>query len=125
MALPRPFTVTVHPFLSPSDPHTYSCAYERGNPSSRNAIVYIGGLTSGPHSASSLSQTLLNTLDNACLGYSIWESRMRSSYGGWGYSSLMNDVEDIAALVRYLLGLGKEKVVLLGSSTGTTPLPQL
>jgi pimeloyl-ACP methyl ester carboxylesterase len=47
---------------------------------------------------------------------------MRSSYTGFGYSSLSNDVEDIAAVVTYLRELGKEKVVLLGSSTGMETL---
>jgi hypothetical protein len=49
---------------------------------------------------------------------------MRSSYAGFGYSSLANDVEDTAALVRYLRGIGKEKIVLMGSSTGTPPPPR-
>lgn len=43
---------------------------------------------------------------------------MRSSYTGFGFSSLANDAEDISALVTYLRELGKEKIVLLGSSTG-------
>lgn len=43
---------------------------------------------------------------------------MRSSYTGWGYSSLKDDVADIAALVKYLRGKGKEKIVLMGHSTG-------
>lgn len=43
---------------------------------------------------------------------------MRSSYTGFGYSSLANDVEDIAALVTYLKGRDKKKIVLMGSSTG-------
>ena len=47
---------------------------------------------------------------------------MRSSYTGWGYSSLANDVEDIAALVKYLISLGKKRIVLLGSSTGNISL---
>jgi pimeloyl-ACP methyl ester carboxylesterase len=57
-------------------------------------------------------------LERSALDYSIWEFRMRSSYSGFGYSSLANDVEDVAALVQYLRGLGKEKIVLMGSSTG-------
>ncbi|KAJ8114259.1 hypothetical protein OPT61_g3812 [Boeremia exigua] len=118
MALPPPFSTTVHPFTSPTSPQAYSCAYERGNPSSRNALIYIGGLTSGPHTTLELLNTLLSFLDDTGLGYSIWEARMRSSFTGWGYSSLENDVEDIAALVKYLGRLGKERVVLLGSSTG-------
>lgn len=118
MALPQPFTVTVHPLTSPAYPHAYSCAYEQGNTSSPNALIYVGGLTSGPHTALDLSKTLLLALDDAGLGYSIWECRMRSSFTGWGYSCLKDDVEDIAALVKYLMGLGKKRVVLLGSSTG-------
>ncbi|KAF2441633.1 DUF1749-domain-containing protein [Karstenula rhodostoma CBS 690.94] len=43
---------------------------------------------------------------------------MRSSYTGFGYSSLSNDVQDISALVSYLRTLGKEKIVLCGASTG-------
>lgn len=122
MTLPQPFSVTVHPFTSPTPHDAFSCAYERGNTSSRNALVYIGGLTSGPHTTVSILHTLLLALDDAGLGYSIWEFRMRSSYTGWGYSSLANDVEDIAALVKYLISLGKKRIVLLGSSTGNISL---
>jgi hypothetical protein len=57
------------------------------------------------------------------LDYSLWEFRMRSSYTGFGYSSLANDVEDTAALVTYLRGIGKKKIVLIGSSSGMFPLP--
>jgi len=43
---------------------------------------------------------------------------MRSSYTGFGYSSLANDAADISSLVTYLRTLGKTKIVLLGHSTG-------
>ncbi|KZM26550.1 uncharacterized protein EKO05_0005400 [Ascochyta rabiei] len=115
MTVPPPFSVTVHPFTSPT-PNT--CAYERGDSSSHNALIFVGGLTSGPHTALVLLDTVFGAISDAKLGYSIWEFRMRSSFTGFGYSSLADDVEDIAALVRYLKGLGKEKVVLMGSSTG-------
>jgi hypothetical protein len=111
-----PFAVTVHPFSSPTPS---SCAYERGNSSSRNALVYIGGLTSGPHSTPFI-ETLVSALQHTeDADYSLWEFRMRSSYTGFGHSSLANDVEDTTALVKYLHTLGKEKIVLMGSSTGT------
>jgi hypothetical protein len=116
----KSFPVLVHPFTSPTP---FSCAYERGNTTCRNALVYIGGLTSGPHTTPQLD-TLIEALKNHHeLSYSFWEFRMRSSYTGFGYSSLANDVEDISALVRYLRGLGKQKVVLLGSSTGKMIAP--
>jgi hypothetical protein len=54
--------------------------------------------------------------------FAIWEFRMRSSYTGFGYSSLANDVEDIAALVTYLKSRDKKKIVLMGSSTGAIRL---
>lgn len=52
------------------------------------------------------------------LDYSLWEFRMRSSYTGFGYSSIANDVEDTAALVTYLRKIGKKKIVLIGASSG-------
>ena len=103
-----PYPVTVHPFSSAA---RWSCAYERGDPASRNALVYISGLTGGPHAID------LSTIDAALrketkLSYGVWEFRMRSSYNGFGYSSLVNDREDTESFVRYLRGLGRERVVL-------------
>lgn len=114
-AMAGPFTVTVHPFTSPTP---FSCAYERGTTSYRNALVFIGGLTSGPHTTPQLNLLIQALEDESELSYSFWEFRMRSSYTGFGYSSLENDSEDIAALVKYLEEIGKEHIVLLGSSTG-------
>ncbi|EAQ93734.1 hypothetical protein CHGG_01969 [Chaetomium globosum CBS 148.51] len=108
-----PFQLTVHPFPSPT--HN-SCAYERGPSSAKNALVFIGGLTTGPH-ATNLT-VLAKALEQSALDYSLWEFHMRSSYSGFGYSSIANDVEDTAALVKYLRGIGKDKIVLMGASTG-------
>ncbi|KAH6651223.1 hypothetical protein F5144DRAFT_609025 [Chaetomium tenue] len=108
-----PFQLTVHPFPSPTHG---SCAYERGPSSARNALVFIGGLTTGPH-ATNLT-ALAKMLEQPAVDYSLWEFRMRSSYSGFGYSSIANDVEDTAALVKYLRSIGKEKIVLMGASTG-------
>ncbi|KAK4202984.1 hypothetical protein QBC40DRAFT_275644 [Triangularia verruculosa] len=112
-----PFKTIVHPL--PSDPSgnahsTDLAAYEYEPFSSPNALVFIHGLTAGPHT------TDLTHMQAAIpFEYSIWELRMRSSYSGWGYSSLHNDVQDLARLVRYLRDdLKKEKVVLMGASTG-------
>ncbi|KAK0732472.1 hypothetical protein B0T21DRAFT_334657 [Apiosordaria backusii] len=112
-----PFKVVVHPL--PEEPSESShvlrlTAYEYEPFSSPNALVFIHGLTAGPH-------TTGHTHLQAALpsDYSIWELRMRSSYSGWGYSSLDNDVRDLARLVRYLCDdLKKEKIVLMGASTG-------
>jgi pimeloyl-ACP methyl ester carboxylesterase len=115
MAPSGPFPVTVHPFDSEC---RGSAAYEVGLTSAHNAIVFIGGLTDGPHTIP-YTRLLAQHLEQAeDLGYSVFEFRMRSSFSGFGTSNLSNDVEDISALVRYLRGIGKKKIVLFGSSTG-------
>ncbi|KAI4628451.1 hypothetical protein J4E83_003001 [Alternaria metachromatica] len=119
----RPFSVHVHP-IPPTEPKT--CAYERRHSNSakcKNALVFIGGLGTGPHTTPYLGP-LNDALERASLKdgngvrYSIWELRMRSSYTGFGYGSLKEDAEDLKELVQYLKEIGKEKVVLIGSSTG-------
>ncbi|KAF4472310.1 UPF0613 [Fusarium albosuccineum] len=115
MAPSGPFTVTVHPFESEC---RASCAYEIGLASARNALVFIGGLTDGPHTIP-YTRLLAKHLEDAKeLSFSVFEIRMRSSFTGFGISSLSNDAEDISSLVKYLRGIGKEKIVLFGSSTG-------
>jgi pimeloyl-ACP methyl ester carboxylesterase len=110
------FTVRVHPF----SPMTESCAYEMGVASAENALVFIGGLFNGPHSKTYV-RTLARRLEEAAAGalsYSVFEFRLASSFTGFGYSSLAKDVRDITALVKYLRGLGKKRIVLMGHSTG-------
>ncbi|KAI8221756.1 putative sterigmatocystin biosynthesis P450 monooxygenase STCB [Colletotrichum sp. SAR 10_77] len=110
---PGTFSCVVHPYDSPTSNAT---AYEIG-PSGSNAILFVGGLGDGPHTVS-YTQTIARNLEAKSLDWSVFEIRMRSSFTGYGYSSLKNDVEDISALVRYLRGIGKKKIVLMGHSTG-------
>jgi len=111
---PGPFPVLVHPFSSPTQG---SCAYELGSPS-RDALVFIGGLGDGPHTIPYV-RTIAHELEKAAgLSYSVFEVRLSSSFTGYGFTSLKDDVKDLSALVRYLRWLGKKKVVFLGHSTG-------
>ncbi|KAJ2904617.1 dolichol-phosphate mannosyltransferase [Zalerion maritima] len=111
------YSTRVHHFKSLTP---QSCAYELGREDSRNAVVFIGGLGDGPHTipyVRTIAQHLKSSRPD--LSYSIFEIRMTSSFGGFGFSSLQNDVADISALVSHLRGeLGRQKVVLLGHSTG-------
>lgn len=111
-----PFPVTVHPYPSPKV--RQACAYELGPSSARNAIVFIGGLTDGPHTVPYIRTVAAKIQATAGLDYSVFEIRMRSSFFGFAWSSLSKDVEDISALVKYLRGLGKQKIILFGHSTG-------
>lgn len=111
-----PFSVLVHPYCAPS---AGTCAYEQGDASSKNAVIFIGGLTDGPHTTGFI-RTVARHLEQARrLDYSVFEVRLRSSFTGFGTSSLARDVEDISALVTHLRRLGREKVVLFGHSTGS------
>lgn len=115
MATAPPFSVTVHPYKSRVKG---SSAYELGPTTAKNAILFIGGLFDGPHTVT-YTRTVAKFVEEAKdLDYSIFEIRMRSSFIGFGMSSLKNDVEDISALVTYLRSIGREKVVLFGHSTG-------
>lgn len=109
------FTTTVHPFESPT-PH--ACAYETGLTNAKNALVFIGGLGDGPHTVP-YPRTIAKRLEREPeLSYSVFEFRLTSSFSGFGFARLADDVADISALVKYLRSIGKRRVVLLGHSTG-------
>jgi pimeloyl-ACP methyl ester carboxylesterase len=110
------FTTTVHPFPSPT---SHACAYESGRPDAKNALVFIGGLGDGPHTVP-YPRAIAKRLDaEPSLSYSVFEFRLKSSFTGFGFARLVDDVADISALVRYLRSIGKERIVLMGHSTGS------
>ncbi|KAI1306352.1 hypothetical protein F5Y03DRAFT_354486 [Xylaria venustula] len=108
------FTTTVHPFASPT---SQACAYEIGSQDAKNALIFIGGLGDGPHTVP-YTRVLAKRLGEDLTGYSLFEFRLKSSFSAFGFTRLADDVADIAALVKYLRGLGKERIVLMGHSTG-------
>ncbi|KAI1810322.1 dolichol-phosphate mannosyltransferase [Poronia punctata] len=110
------FTTTVHPFPSST---SNACAYEIGRPNAKNALVFIGGLGDGPHTVP-YPRALAKRLDQEpALDFSVFEFRLSSSFSGFGFLKLADDVADISALVNYLRSIGKERVVLMGHSTGS------
>ncbi|KAI0199665.1 hypothetical protein F4808DRAFT_204328 [Astrocystis sublimbata] len=110
-----PFTTTVHPFRSPT---SNACAYEIGPGNAINALVFIGGLGDGPHTVPYARELAKRMKEDSLLGYSLFEFRLKSSYDGFGFARLVDDVADIAALVKYLRSIGMERIVLMGHSTG-------
>lgn len=110
-----PYPVLVHPFSSPTQ---NACAYELGDTSSRNALIFIGGLGDGPHTVPYVRTVAEKLGATDGLSYSVFEFRLSSSFTAFGYHRLKDDVADISALVKYLRGLGKQKIVLMGHSTG-------
>lgn len=116
MAPPGTFITTVHPFTSPT-PH--ACAYEAGLADAKNALVFIGGLGDGPHTVPYPRAIAKRLEAEPKLSYSVFEFRLTSSFNSFGLACLANDVADISALVNYLRSIGKQRVVLMGHSTGS------
>ncbi|OAA67997.1 DUF1749 domain containing protein [Niveomyces insectorum RCEF 264] len=118
-----PFPVLVHPYDSPT---RHACAYELATSTSttaRHAVVFIGGLSDGPHTVPYVRTIAGRMASAADVGparaYSVFELRMASSFDSYGFKRLSDDVADLAALVRYLRsGLGRDKIVFVGHSTG-------
>lgn len=111
----KPFPTIVHPFDSPAG---NACAYESGLSDARNSLVFIGGLFDGPNTVPYPRAIARRLESHPELSYSVFEFRLRSSFTGFGFQRLADDVEDTSALVKYLRSIGKEKVVLIGHSTG-------
>lgn len=111
-----PFPVTVHPYPSKVK---HACAYELGSSQARNALIFVGGLGDGPHTVPYIRAVAAKIAADTGLSYSVFEIRIRSSFCGFGWNNLAKDVQDISSLVKYLRGIGKEKVVLMGHSTGS------
>lgn len=115
------FPVTVHEYEIAAKPGRFAYAYEftASSPRRKNALVVIGGLGGGPHTLR-YPRMIAKRLeaDAGQLGFSVFEPRLRTSFAGFGYGSLAGDVADLDALVRYLRGIGMEKIVLMGHSTG-------
>ena len=80
---------------------------------------FLSAASKTAHTPTPYIRTVAKQLELASeLSYSVFEIRLRSSFIGFGTSSLEEDVADISALVKYLRTLGREKIVLFGHSTG-------
>ncbi|KAI5478564.1 hypothetical protein MNV49_004823 [Pseudohyphozyma bogoriensis] len=84
------------------------------SPSQPNLVLFLGGLHDG-----------FNTIDFSTKlggvrkGWGCAQVLTSSSYQGWGEGSVERDVKEIGEAVKYFWKLGKEKIVLLGHSTGS------
>ncbi|KAK4194733.1 hypothetical protein QBC40DRAFT_269866 [Triangularia verruculosa] len=112
--MPPPFPVLVHTIpVSPTKTlHLYSHPTPSPTP---NALLFIGGLGDGPHTIPyplALSRTITPS-------FTVYQTRLTSSFSAFGYSSLSQDAHELRSIVRHLRTvLNKQKVVLMGHSTG-------
>lgn len=121
------YPVLVHNYGSKLVPH--ACIYEIAPPgvswntsrSRSDALVFIGGLGDGPHTVPAIRAVAdrLARMGGGLEDWSVFEIRLNSSFGQWGFSSLREDVREIGEVVSYLRDrLGRRRVVLMGHSTG-------
>lgn len=85
----------------------------------KNVIVFVGGLGDGLLTVPYVAP-LAASLEPQ--GWGVVQILISSSYKGWGTGSLRRDAKEIGQLVRYLRseqGGQREKIVLVGHSTGT------
>ncbi|KAH3671490.1 hypothetical protein OGAPHI_000192 [Ogataea philodendri] len=93
-------------------------------PQSKKVVLFIGGLTDGLMNVPYLPD-LAAGLDK--IGWTLVQIHFSSSYLGWGTGSLKRDAEEIGQLVEYLRserGGSREKIVLMGHSTGCQDIIQ-
>lgn len=90
-------------------------------PSSRNTLIFIGGLTDTLGTVPYLP-TLAEAI--APFDYSIVQPQLSSSLGGYGLSSLEADAQEICLVIQYLQNRAVNpkprdgRIVLMGHSTG-------
>ncbi|EDO17153.1 hypothetical protein Kpol_1072p23 [Vanderwaltozyma polyspora DSM 70294] len=94
-------------------------AFEFSPLNNKNVVILIGGMTDGLLTVE-YTPGLVDALGS--IGYSVVQLQMKSSFKGFGISSLSEDIQQIKELVDYLRseqGGKREKVLLLGHSTGS------
>ena len=111
----QPMTGALHIY----DPSKRLVAFESGNLSASNVLVFIGGLGDGLCAIPVLPR-LSAALETISPSWSLIQILTKSSYNGWWSGSIDNDAEDLHKLEDYLRNKkGKDgKFVLLGHSTG-------
>ncbi|SMN22132.1 similar to Naumovozyma dairenensis NDAI_0E01230 hypothetical protein [Maudiozyma saulgeensis] len=88
------------------------------------ALIMIGGMTDGLTTVPYLAN-LPHVLEP--LGYSVVQIQMKSSFIGWGTSSVKEDVAQVKQLIDYLKseeGGNKKEIVIMGHSTGSQDVMQ-
>ncbi|KAK4212906.1 hypothetical protein QBC37DRAFT_317252 [Rhypophila decipiens] len=129
----KPSQIYEYGKYDPDDTHSSStgAASNGYHNLNRNALVFIGGLGDGLYTVPYIRHIVRN-LNYARTSspetsqarirlrpWTVFEVRLSSAFSGWGNSSLSQDVDEIAAAVRYLRStLNKRSVVLMGHSTG-------
>jgi pimeloyl-ACP methyl ester carboxylesterase len=92
-------------------------AFESGPLLSERKLVVLGGLSDGMLACPYVPQLGASLAEE---GWSIVQPNIRSSYMQWGFGSLNEDVEDLTALLDFLVAHRNAKTLAIcGHSTGS------
>ena len=99
-------------------------AFESGPACAERKLVVLGGLSDGMLACPYVPELA------ACLaadgGWSVVQPNLRSSYMQWGFGSLAEDVEDLTALLDFLVSQrGARQLAICGHSTGSQVIAHL
>jgi hypothetical protein len=95
-------------------------AFESGPLNATSAFVFVRGPAVGFRTLTEIRRELQPTIVD--FGWSLVEPILSSSFNPWGrHSSIETDAVEIGRLCQYLEGQGKDRIVLLGHGTGTSP----
>ncbi|GAA5971041.1 hypothetical protein JCM11641_004123 [Rhodosporidiobolus odoratus] len=97
-------------------PQVHAFEFAPSSPPSSSLVLIVGGL-----SDTLLSIPYLQRLAKG-LGQHSWglaQATLRSAGGAWGGSSVKQDAQELATIVRYFREQGRDRIVLMGFSTGT------
>ena len=98
-------------------------AFESGPASAQRKLVVLGGLSDGMLACPYVPQ-LSSAL--AAEGWSVVQPNLRSSYMQWGFGSLTEDVDDLTALLDFLVSRrGAHQLAICGHSTGAQVIAHL
>lgn len=101
--------------------HEALTAFESGPVDYTKAVIYVGGITELFNAVPYLAPLQ----ERLCKqGWTLIQVQLSSSGNGYGTSSLRQDSEEIDHLIKHLkTKRNKEKIVLLGHSTGKKEAP--
>ena len=98
-------------------------AFESGPAGAQRKLVVLGGLSDGMLACPYVPQ-LSSAL--AADGWSVVQPNLRSSYMQWGFGSLTEDVDDLTALLDFLVSRrGAHQLAICGHSTGAQVIAHL
>ncbi|BGP16935.1 hypothetical protein JCM10213v2_004943 [Rhodosporidiobolus nylandii] len=97
-------------------PHVSAFEFSPSSPPSTSLVLFVGGLSDSLGSVPYLARLASGLAEK---GWGLAQASLRSTANGWGGATVEDDAKELAEVVKYFRERGRERVVLMGHSTGT------